>query len=226
MFKLVLGRVVMFKLVLLFMVTIGGSLFGPKLEARTPLVLEKTANGERLLDLYSRLLQDRIIFLTSKIDDVVADNIVAQLLFLNSTNSDKDIQLFINSPGGVISSGMAIYDTMNYVKPDVCTYGYGMCASMGAFLLASGAEGKRYSLPHTKIMIHQPLISGMGGQASDIKIQAEEMLRVKDQMIEILSQRTGKTPEQVRKDIDRDNYMTAEEAKEYGLIDKIVSSLP
>lgn len=186
-----------------------------------PYVVEQSARGERSYDIYSRLLKDRIIFLDGEVNDAAASLIVAQLLFLESEDPDKDINLYINSPGGVITSGMAIYDTMQYIKPDVCTICVGMAASMGAFLLAAGAKGKRYALPNAEIMIHQPL-GGAQGQASDIKIQADHIIRTRDKLNRILSERTGQPLETISKDTDRDNYMSAEEAVAYGLIDKVV----
>ncbi|MCQ2560937.1 MAG: ATP-dependent Clp endopeptidase proteolytic subunit ClpP [Clostridia bacterium] len=186
-----------------------------------PYVVEQSARGERSYDIYSRLLKDRIIFLDGEVNDAAASLIVAQLLFLESEDPDKDINLYINSPGGVITSGMAIFDTMQYIKPDVCTICVGMAASMGAFLLAAGAKGKRYALPNAEIMIHQPL-GGAQGQASDIKIQADHIIRTRDKMNRILSERTGQPLETIAKDTDRDNYMSAEEAVAYGLIDKVV----
>ncbi len=186
-----------------------------------PIVVEQSARGERSYDIYSRLLKDRIIFLDGTIDSDVASLVVAQLLFLESEDPDKDISLYINSPGGVITAGMAIYDTMQYIKPDVSTICIGMAASMGAFLLAAGAKGKRYALPNSEIMIHQPL-GGAQGQASDIKIQAERIVQVRSNMNKILSELTGQPLEKVEIDTDRDNYMSAAEALEYGLIDKVV----
>jgi ATP-dependent Clp protease protease subunit len=186
-----------------------------------PYVVEQTSRGERSYDIYSRLLKDRIIFLDGEVDDAAASLVVAQLLFLESEDPDKDINLYINSPGGVITAGMAIYDTMQYVKPDVSTICVGMAASMGAFLLAAGAKGKRYALPNAEIMIHQPL-GGARGQASDIKIQADHILRIKDKLNRILAERTGQSLETIAADTDRDNYMTAEEAAAYGLIDQVV----
>ena len=186
-----------------------------------PYVVEQSARGERSYDIYSRLLKDRIIFLDGEVNDAAASLVVAQLLFLESEDPDKDINLYINSPGGVITSGMAIYDTMQYIKPDVCTICVGMAASMGAFLLAAGEKGKRYALPNAEIMIHQPL-GGAQGQASDIKIQADHILRIKDKLNRILAERTGQSLERVAADTDRDNYMSAEEALAYGLIDKVV----
>jgi ATP-dependent Clp protease protease subunit len=188
-----------------------------------PYVVEKTGRGERSYDIYSRLLKDRIIMLSGEVNDAVASSIVAQLLFLEAEDPDKDIYLYINSPGGVITSGMSIYDTMNYIKPDVCTICIGQAASMGAFLLSSGAKGKRYSLPFSRIMIHQPL-GGAQGQATDIQIQAKEIQRMKQMLNELIAQQTGQKLEVVEKDTDRDNFMSAEEAKEYGLIDKVITS--
>lgn len=188
-----------------------------------PYVVEKTGRGERSYDIYSRLLKDRIIMLSGEVNDQVASSIVAQLLFLEAEDPDKDIYLYINSPGGVITSGMSIYDTMNYIKPDVCTICIGQAASMGAFLLSSGAKGKRYSLPYSRIMIHQPL-GGAQGQATDIQIQAKEIQRMKQMLNEIIAQQTGQKIEVVEKDTDRDNFMSSSEAKEYGLIDKVITS--
>jgi ATP-dependent Clp protease protease subunit len=187
-----------------------------------PIVVEQTSRGERSYDIYSRLLKDRIIFLGDEVNDVTASLIVAQLLFLEAEDPDKDISIYINSPGGSISAGMAIYDTIQYIKPDVSTICVGMAASMGAFLLAAGAKGKRFALPNSEIMIHQPL-GGTRGQASDIKIQAEHILRIKKKLNEILSERTGQPIEIIEKDTDRDNFMTAEEAKTYGLVDEIIT---
>lgn len=189
--------------------------------ALVPIVIEQTSRGERSYDIFSRLLNDRIIVLSDEVNDVTASLVVAQLLFLESENPDKDIQLYINSPGGSVTSGMAIYDTMQFVKCDVSTICVGMAASMGAFLLAAGAKGKRLSLPNSEIMIHQPL-GGARGQATDIKIQAEQILKIKDKLNRILSERTGQPLEKVIADTERDNYMSAQEALEYGLIDKIM----
>ena len=188
-----------------------------------PYVIEQTAAGERTYDIYSRLLKDRIIFLGEEVNDYSASIIVAQLLFLESEDPDKDIHLYINSPGGSVTAGMAIYDTMQYIKCDVATICIGMAASMGAFLLSSGTKGKRYALPNSEIMIHQPL-GGFQGQAEDFRIHADHILKIRDKMNEILAENTGKDLEQVAKDTDRDNYMSAEEALEYGLIDKVVKS--
>ena len=185
-----------------------------------PTVIETNGRSERAYDIYSRLLKDRIIFLGTEIDDNVANAIVAQLLFLESEDPEKDIIMYINSPGGVVSAGMAIYDTMNYIKPDVQTVCIGQAASMGALLLAAGAKGKRFALENSRIMIHQPL-GGAQGQATDIEIQAKEIIRIKKNLSEILSKATGKNVEQIMLDTERDNYMSAEEAVEYGLIDKV-----
>ena len=185
-----------------------------------PYVVERTSTGERSYDLYSRLLEDRIVFLSGEIDDAVANTVVAQLIYLEGKEPGKDINLYINSPGGSVSAGMAIYDTMNYVKCDVSTICIGMAASMGAFLLSSGARGKRFALPNSEIMIHQPL-GGAQGQASDIQIAAEHILRTKRKLNEILAANTGKPVEQLERDTDRDNYLTAQQALEYGLIDKV-----
>ncbi len=190
--------------------------------ATIPYVIEQTSRGERSYDIYSRLLNDRIIFLSDEVNDVTASLVVAQLLYLEAQDPDKDIYLYINSPGGSISSGMAIYDTMNYIKCDVSTICVGMAASMGAFLLSSGTPGKRYALPNAEIMIHQPL-GGARGQASDIKIQADHILRIREKLNKMLSEQTGKPLDIIERDTDRDNYMSAEEAKEYGLIDKVIT---
>lgn len=190
-----------------------------------PYVIENTGKGERSYDIYSRLLEDRIIFLTGEINDAVADTVVAQLIFLEGKDPNKDICLYINSPGGSVSAGLAIYDTMNYIKCDVSTICIGLAASMGAFLLSSGARGKRYALPNSEIMIHQPL-GGAQGQASDIKIQADHILKTKHRLNKILAKNCGKPVEEVEKDTDRDNYLSAEEAKEYGLIDQIFVKRP
>ena len=188
--------------------------------ALIPMVVEQTNKGERSYDIYSRLLEDRIIMLSGEIDDATANTIVAQLIYLEAKDPDKDICLYINSPGGSVTAGLAIYDTMNYIKCDVSTICIGMAASMGAFLLSSGKKGKRFALPNSEIMIHQPL-GGAQGQASDIKIQADHILKIKDKLNKILSENTGKSIKQVEKDTDRDNYLSAEDALEYGLIDKI-----
>ncbi|MDO4481455.1 MAG: ATP-dependent Clp endopeptidase proteolytic subunit ClpP [Bacillota bacterium] len=188
-----------------------------------PMVVEQTSGGERSFDIYSRLLKDRIIFLGEEINDHTASLIVAQLLFLESEDPDKDISLYINSPGGSVTAGMAIYDTMQFIKCDVSTICIGMAASMGAFLLSSGAKGKRMALPNSEIMIHQPL-GGVRGQAEDIKIHTERLLKIRDTMNRIISENTGQTIEQVEKDTDRDNFMTAEDALSYGIIDKVIKS--
>ena len=185
-----------------------------------PMVVEQTNRGERSYDIYSRLLEDRIVFLTGEIDDISADLIIAQLLHLEGKDPDKDISLYINSPGGSVTAGMGIYDTMNYIKCDVSTICVGMAASMGAFLLSSGAKGKRFALPNSEIMIHQPL-GGAQGQASDIAIQAEHILKTKKKMNRILAENCGQPLEKIERDVDRDYYMTADEAHKYGLIDKI-----
>ena len=186
-----------------------------------PYVVEKTGRGERSYDIYSRLLKDRIIMLSGEINDSVASSIVAQLLFLEAEDPEKDIYLYINSPGGVITSGFSIYDTMNYIKPDICTICIGQAASMGAFLLSCGEKGKRYALPNARIMIHQPL-GGAQGQATDIEIQAKEILRLKGILNKILSKNTGQTLKKIEKDTERDFFMSSLEAKEYGLVDKVL----
>ena len=186
-----------------------------------PMVVEQTGHGERSFDIYSRLLNDRIIFLADEVNDATASLVVAQLLYLEAQDPDKDISLYINSPGGSISAGMAIYDTMNFIKCDVSTICIGMAASMGAFLLAAGTKGKRFALPYSEIMIHQPL-GGMQGQATDIKIHAERIIKMKETLNKILSERTGKSYEQICQDTERDNFMSAYEAKEYGLVDEVI----
>ena len=188
-----------------------------------PIVVEQSNRGERSYDIYSRLLKDRIIFISEEINDVTASLVVAQLLFLEAEDPDKDISIYINSPGGSITSGMAIYDTMQYIKPDVSTICIGMAASMGAFLLAAGAKGKRFALPNSEIMIHQPL-GGFRGQATDIKIHAERILKTKETLNAILAERTGKPVEVIAQDTERDNFMTADEAVAYGLIDKVFAT--
>ena len=185
-----------------------------------PMVVEQTSKGERSYDIYSRLLNDRIIILSEEVNDTTASLVVAQLLYLESQDPDKDISFYINSPGGSISAGMAIYDTMQYIKCDVSTICIGMAASMGSFLLAAGAKGKRYALPNSEIMIHQPR-GGMQGQATDIKIHADHIIRIKDRMNRLLSQMTGQPLEVIQQDTERDNFMTAQQAQEYGLIDKV-----
>ena len=189
-----------------------------------PMVVEQTSKGERSYDIYSRLLKERIVFLGEEVNDVSASLVVAQLLFLDAEDPGKDIHLYINSPGGSVTAGMAIYDTMQYIKSDVCTICIGMAASMGAFLLAAGKKGKRFALPNSTIMIHQPL-GGVQGQASDIKIHTNYLLMIKDKLNKILSENTGKPLEQVEKDTDRDNFLSSAEAKEYGLIDEVMTSI-
>ncbi len=190
--------------------------------ALVPVVVEQTSRGERSYDIYSRLLNDRIIFLADEVNDTTASLVVAQLLYLEAQDPDKDIYLYINSPGGSITAGMAIYDTMNYIKCDVSTICIGMAASMGAFLLSSGAKGKRMALPNAEIMIHQPL-GGMQGQATDIKIHADRIIRIKEKLNKILSEQTGKPLKTIEKDTERDNFMSADEACAYGLIDKVIT---
>ena len=190
-----------------------------------PTVIEQSGRGERAFDIYSRLLKERIIFLVGPVDDHTANLVVAQLLFLESENPDKDIYFYINSPGGSVTAGMSIYDTMKFIKPDVQTLCLGQAASMGAFLLSAGTKGKRFALPNSRIMIHQPLISGgLGGQASDIEIHARELLKLKEKLNKNLADHTGKSIEEVERDTDRDNFMSAQEAMEYGLIDKVITS--
>ena len=193
-----------------------------KIASLVPMVVEQTSNGERAFDIYSRLLKERIIFLGTPIDDTVASVIIAQLLFLEAESSEKDIYLYINSPGGIITSGMGIYDTMNYIKPDVATICMGQAASMGAFLLAGGKKGKRSALPNARIMIHQPL-GGAEGQASDIKIQADEILRLKNTLNKVLAKNTKQTLKKIENDTDRNFFMSTKEAKDYGIIDTILS---
>ncbi len=190
--------------------------------ALVPVVVEQTSRGERSYDIYSRLLNDRIIFLADEVNDTTASLVVAQMLYLEAQDPDKDVYFYINSPGGSISAGMAIYDTMNYIKCDVSTICIGMAASMGAFLLSSGAKGKRFALPNAEVMIHQPL-GGMQGQASDIKIHADHILRIREKLNSILAEQTGKPIEDIRRDTERDNFMTADQAMEYGLIDKVIT---
>lgn len=187
-----------------------------------PMVIEQSGRGERAYDIYSRLLKERVIFLVGPVNDHTANLIVAQMLFLESENPDKDISLYINSPGGSVSAGLAIYDTMQFIKPDVSTLCTGLAASMGAFLLAAGAKGKRFSLPNSRVMIHQPL-GGAQGQATDIEIQAREILYLRERLNLILSEQTGRSVEQIGKDTDRDNFMSAEQAVEYGMIDKVLT---
>jgi len=190
-----------------------------------PMVVEQTARGERAYDIYSRLLKERIIFIVGPIDDYMANIVVAQMLFLESENPDKDIHLYINSPGGSVTAGMAIYDTMKFIKPDVSTICIGQAASMGAFLLSAGAKGKRFCLPNSRVMIHQPL-GGFQGQASDIMIHAQEILKIKGLLNELLAEHTGQPIEQIERDTDRDNFMTAQDAQRYGLIDQVLSQRP
>jgi ATP-dependent Clp protease, protease subunit len=191
--------------------------------ALIPMVIDQTSRGERAYDIYSRLLKDRIIFLGTAINDDVANLLIAQMLFLESEDPDKDINLYINSPGGIVTSGLAVYDTMQFLKPDVTTVCIGQAASMGALLLAAGADKKRYALPHARIMIHQPM-GGFQGQASDIAIQAKEILRMKDALNEILVKHTGKSVDDVQRDTDRDNFMSGMEAKAYGIVDHVISN--
>jgi len=201
--------------------------FDPSLQPQNlglvPMVIETSGRGERAYDIYSRLLKERVVFLVGEVNDHTANLVIAQMLFLESENPDKDISLYINSPGGSVSSGLAIFDTMNFIKPDVSTLCMGLAASMGAFLLSAGAKGKRFALPNSRIMIHQPL-GGARGQASDIEIQAREILYLREQLNKILAERTGQTIETIAKDTDRDNFMSANQAQEYGLIDKVITS--
>ncbi len=187
-----------------------------------PIVIEQSGRGERAYDIYSRLLRERVVFLVGPVNDQSANLVIAQLLFLESENPDKDISLYINSPGGSVSSGLAIYDTMQFIKPDVSTLCVGMAASMGAFLLAAGAKGKRFTLPNSRVMIHQPL-GGVQGQASDIEIHAREILALRDKLNKILAERTGQTLETIARDTDRDNFLSAEDALEYGIVDKVLT---
>jgi ATP-dependent Clp protease protease subunit len=187
-----------------------------------PVVVEQTGRGERSYDIYSRLLKDRIIMLSGEVNDAVASTVIAQLLFLEAEDPEKDIYLYINSPGGVVTSGMAMFDTMNYIKPDICTICIGQAASMGAFLLSAGAKGKRFALPNARIMIHQPS-GGAQGQSTDIQIQAQEIQRLKDSLNQLLADHTGQSFEKVEQDTERDNFMSSQEAFEYGLIDKVIT---
>ena len=190
-----------------------------------PTVIEQSGRGERAFDIYSRLLKERIIFLVGPVNDHTANLVVAQLLFLESENPDKDIYFYINRPGGSVTAGMSIYDTMKFIKPDVQTLCLGQAASMGAFLLSAGTKGKRFALPNSRVMIHQPLISGgLGGQASDIEIHARELLKLKEKLNQMLAEHTGKSLEQIERDTDRDNFMSAQEAADYGLIDKVITT--
>lgn len=188
-----------------------------------PIVIEQTGRSERAYDIYSRLLKDRIIFLGTAIDDHVANTVIAQLLFLQTEDPEKDIHIYVNSPGGIVTSGLAIYDTMQYVKPDICTYCIGQAASMGALLLTAGTKGKRFSLPHARIMLHQPL-GGFQGQATDIEIHAREILKVKDTLNKILAAHTGQPLDKMRTDTDRDFFMSGREAKDYGLVDEVIDT--
>ena len=190
-----------------------------------PMVIEQSGRGERSYDIYSRLLRERVVFLVGPVNDQTANLVVAQLLFLESENPDKDISLYINSPGGSVSAGMAIYDTMNFIKPQVSTLCIGMAASMGAFLLSAGEKGKRFALPHSKIMIHQPL-GGMQGQATDIEIHARDILKTKGVLNRILAERTGQPLEKIERDTDRDYFLEAEEARAYGLVDQVIAKRP
>ena len=198
--------------------------FDPQNIGLVPMVVEQSGRGERAYDIYSRLLKERVIFLVGPVNDQMANLVVAQLLFLESENPDKDISLYINSPGGSVTAGMAIYDTMQFIKPDVSTLCVGMAASMGAFLLSGGAKGKRFSLPNSRIMIHQPLIGGLQGQASDIEIHARELIKTKRTLNELLAKHSGQDIETVERDTDRDNFMNADEAKAYGLVDEVLVS--
>jgi ATP-dependent Clp protease protease subunit len=191
-----------------------------------PMVVEQTSRGERAYDIYSRLLKERVVFLVGAIDDYMANVVVAQLLFLESENPDKDVNLYINSPGGSVSAGLAIYDTMQFLKPAISTMCIGQAASMGALILAAGTKGKRYSLPHSRVMIHQPWISGIGGQASDVSIHAKEILNTRDRLNEILARHTGQPIEQIARDTDRDRFMSASDAREYGLVDAVLEKRP
>jgi ATP-dependent Clp protease protease subunit len=201
----------------------GNTALDTQMLGMVPMVIEQSGRGERAYDIYSRLLKERVIFLVGPVNDQSANLIVAQLLFLESENPDKDISLYINSPGGSVSAGMAIYDTMQFIKPDVSTLCTGLAASMGAFLLAAGAKGKRFSLPNSRVMIHQPL-GGAQGQAADIEIQAREILYLRERLNAILAEKTGREIEQISRDTDRDNFMSAEQAVDYGMIDKVLSS--
>lgn len=201
----------------------GGEMMDTQATGLVPIVIEQSARGERAFDIYSRLLKERVIFLVGPVEDYMANLVIAQMLFLESENPDKDIHLYINSPGGVVTAGLAIYDTMQFIKPDVSTLCIGQAASMGALLLAGGAAGKRYSLPHSRVMIHQPL-GGFQGQASDIDIHAREILAVRDRLNKILAKHTGQALEKIQVDTDRDNFMSGEDAVQYGLIDKVLSN--
>ena len=199
-----------------------GQGFDPQNLGYIPMVVEQSGRGERAYDIYSRLLKERVVFLVGPVNDQTANLVVAQLLFLESENPEKDISLYINSPGGSVTAGLAIYDTMQFIKPDVSTLCVGMAASMGAFLLAGGAKGKRFSLPHSRVMIHQPLIGGLQGQASDIEIHARELLKTKRMLNEMLAKHTGQNLGTIERDTDRDNFMSADEARSYGLVDEVL----
>jgi ATP-dependent Clp protease protease subunit len=200
------------------------SMMEPKAMGLVPMVVEQSGRGERAYDIFSRLLKERIVFLVGPVSDESANLVVAQLLFLESENPDKDIYLYINSPGGSITAGMSIYDTMNFIKPDVSTLCIGQAASMGAFLLSAGAKDKRFALPNSRVMIHQPLIGGLSGQATDIEIHARELLKIKAHLNGLLAKHTGQDIDKVQNDTERDNFMSADEAQAYGLIDKVLSS--
>ena len=189
-----------------------------------PMVVEQSGRGERAYDIYSRLLKERIVFMVGPVTDETANLVVAQLLFLESENPDKDIYLYINSPGGSVTAGLSIYDTMNFIKPDVATLCLGQAASMGAFLLSAGAKGKRFALPNSRIMIHQPLLGGLSGQASDIEIHAKELLKIKQKLNQLMAEHTGRPLSDLEKDTDRDNFMSADEAAAYGLVDKVIAN--
>ncbi len=200
------------------------SMMEPQALGLVPMVVEQSGRGERAYDIYSRLLKERIVFLVGPVTDESANLVVAQMLFLESENPDKDISLYINSPGGSITAGMSIYDTMNFIKPDVSTLCIGQAASMGAFLLNAGTPGKRYALTNSRVMIHQPLIGGLSGQATDIEIHARELLKIKARMNELMAKHSGQTVEKLQNDTERDNFMSADEAQAYGLIDKVLTS--
>ncbi|MCW3478747.1 ATP-dependent Clp endopeptidase proteolytic subunit ClpP [Neisseriaceae bacterium JH1-16] len=200
------------------------SMMDPQALGLVPMVVEQSGRGERAYDIYSRLLKERIVFLVGPVTDESANLVAAQLLFLESENPDKDIYFYINSPGGSVTAGMSIYDTMNFIKPDVSTLCLGQAASMGAFLLSAGAKGKRYALPNSRVMIHQPLLGGLGGQASDIEIHARELLKIKAHLNALMAQHSGRTVQDLERDTDRDNFMSAAEAQAYGLIDKVLTS--
>ncbi|MDN0077234.1 ATP-dependent Clp endopeptidase proteolytic subunit ClpP [Crenobacter sp. SG2303] len=200
------------------------SMMDPQALGLVPMVVEQSGRGERAYDIYSRLLKERIVFLVGPVTDESANLVAAQMLFLESENPDKDIYFYINSPGGSVTAGMSVYDTMNFIKPDVSTLCLGQAASMGAFLLSAGAKGKRYALPNSRIMIHQPLLGGLGGQASDIEIHARELLKIKAHLNALMAQHSGRTVQDLERDTDRDNFMSAAEAQAYGLIDRVLTS--